>query len=95
MHALYQVMVETHQGIEIPFGPKMMRAACEKLCVEMNKMIIRGKEKTFSNPRVVNVANGTDYRAHVILEQREHGPADGRTVEDEAYVKTPSAPAEH
>lgn len=50
--ALYQLEVDWN-GKAVRVGPKMLKAAIEDILVEVNKLIIDGKERAWSNPRLV------------------------------------------
>jgi hypothetical protein len=52
---LYQVVVENRRGDPVPFGPKMVRQACEQLASTIRGEIAKGNEKDISNPHVVAV----------------------------------------
>ena len=52
--SLYQVHVElTSTGKQIPVGPKVNLELAERICEAIGVMIARGKEKTWSNPVLV------------------------------------------
>lgn len=54
--SLYQVFVETTEGKEIPVGPRVTQEVAERFCEAIGVMIGRGKEKNWSNPRLVEFA---------------------------------------
>lgn len=54
VRTLYQVAVETGDGKILMVGPKWgSQEEAEKLLVEINMMIVRGKEKLWSNPHLI------------------------------------------
>lgn len=51
--SLCQVWVERRNGKPpIPFGPKMMKDACEMLSIAINQQIALGREKLIANPTI-------------------------------------------
>lgn len=51
---LFQVCVETRRGRVMPVGPKTShRQTCEMLVGAINKAIIEGKERLWSNPHII------------------------------------------
>ena len=52
---LHQVCVETRKGKLLPIGPKAARPLCETLVAEINRQIILGRERLWSNPHIVPV----------------------------------------
>lgn len=53
---LYQLHVEDRKGRLLAVGPKAGRQFCEALCMTVNRLIIDGKEREWSNPHVVRAA---------------------------------------
>lgn len=51
--ARYQVHVETRDGQVIPVGPSATQQFAEMLCEAIGRQIGQGKEKTWSNPHIV------------------------------------------
>lgn len=51
--ALYQVIVTREGRGQIPFGPKMGRAAAEEFCEAIMGQIRLGAEKQLSDPHIV------------------------------------------
>lgn len=50
---LCQIWVERRNGQPpIPFGPKMLKYACEMLLIAINQQIALGREKLIANPTI-------------------------------------------
>ncbi len=50
---MYQLQVDWGPRLGVPIGPIMVKQAVEDFCEVVNKMIILGKEREWTNPRVV------------------------------------------
>jgi hypothetical protein len=53
-HALFQVFVE-QAGTAIPVGPRLTRDGCERFVMAINRKIIEGVEKRWTNPHIAPV----------------------------------------
>ena len=52
---LYQVMVETDDGTQLPVGPKLDQVTAGRCCEAISKTLIHAKGSTWHNPTVVMV----------------------------------------
>lgn len=69
---LCQVMVDTREQGTIVVGPAMIRPCCELLARTIAREVRAGRERTWSNPQILEIPQ--------IIHKREPGDADGRAL---------------